>query len=360
MSETRAARSSRRQRLAVLGLGTLFAVGLFALAEVAVRLGGRVPAEPYPMAMAPSDDALFTWDPELFWRPRPGVTNERAGIETNALGFRDTAFPVETDLPVFSVLCLGDSPTWGDNVPGHTPYPMVLEKELKAARPYLSVQVLNAGVPAYTTTQSLVLERELLSQFEFDVVTIASQGSDSFLAARPDADHVMGPARATLARLVMRSWLFRLLREKAVAGYATAPGYDEAMVHRVPARPDYERQLTAMVHEAQEHGAEVLLLQPFPLCLDGTCPVVSGSVDTESFLQMAHRIEEALPEYRAAMHDVGAATGAGVVDLAEIVHAADRPAALYVDHVHPGTEGHARIAHTVAAEIVGWMPDYAP
>jgi lysophospholipase L1-like esterase len=353
-------RSAARQRGLVLALGTLFALGVFGVLEAVVRLSGRIPAEPYPMAMAPSDDAVFTWDPELFWRPKPDVVNELAGIRTNSLGFRDTEFPVETDLPVFTVLCLGDSPTWGDNVPGHTPYPAVLEKELKALRPYLSVQVLNAGVPAYTTTQALVLERELLARFDFDVVTIASQGSDSFLASRPDADYVMSPSRAAVARLLMRSWLFRLVREMVAGGYAESPGYDEQMVHRVPARPDYEQQLTEMVELARDDGAEVLLLQPFPLCLDGTCPISSGSVDIETFLTMAQRIEEASGDYRAAMDDVGRTTGTGVVDLAEVVRDAARPSALYVDQVHPGTEGHARIARVIAAEIVDWMPAYSP
>ncbi|HEY3864087.1 MAG TPA: GDSL-type esterase/lipase family protein [Verrucomicrobiae bacterium] len=89
---------------------------------------------------------------------RPGSRGTFIGcpISINSLGFRGTEFPVEKG-DVYRIVVLGESTTFGMTAqPGDTPWPEMLEGlirgRLKTRRP---VQVINAGVPAYTILHNL-------------------------------------------------------------------------------------------------------------------------------------------------------------------------------------------------------------
>jgi lysophospholipase L1-like esterase len=90
-------------------------------------------------------------DPDLLWRLRPAATGPLA---TNALGLRDTPYRPQADL---TVLVLGDSVSWGDGIPEITrSFPYLLERRLSARVPGRTVEVVNAGVPGYTTDQEAI------------------------------------------------------------------------------------------------------------------------------------------------------------------------------------------------------------
>ncbi len=326
--------------------------------ELIVRASGPLPAEPYPMAIAPAADPLFTYDAALHWRPRPHAGGVVGCPETNSLGLRDTEFPAPTPLPMFSILVLGDSPTWGDGVPSRTTYSAVLEMVLDPRYPDQSIQVLNAGIPAYTTVQSLKLEAELLDRFDFDLVTIANMGSDAFLADRPDAAYELGPVRLALARGLARCCLFRWVRERVRPEYGARPTYSRDMVHRVPAEPDYRENLQAMVELARQHGAQAMMLQPFRLVLDGSVPVQGGSMPADQFAAMSAHVQLAEPDYRDAMAVAARETGVPLVDLAAIAREAASPSPLYVDQIHPSERGHELIAYTLAEPIGEVIDDW--
>ena len=87
-------------------------------------------------------------DPDLLWRLRPAVTGPLA---TNELGLRDTSYRPQADL---TVLVLGDSVSWGDGIDEVTrTFPYALERRLGARAPARTFEVVNAGVPGYTTDQ---------------------------------------------------------------------------------------------------------------------------------------------------------------------------------------------------------------
>lgn len=340
-----------RSRWVSFTLGVIFTAFLFTCAEIIVRASTRTPAIHYPMGVAPSKDPLFTYDPDLFWRPKPHFDHRDADYRTNSLGLRGEEFPRTTNQPIFAVLCLGDSPTWGDQVPGDAPYPQVLERLLDSAFADVSVQVLNAGVPCYSSTQSLELLRSLSRQFDFDMVTIANMGSDAFPARRPDSDYVNGPVKSAIERIALRSHLVMWLWVATTEEERRQPRSKEPRVHRVPARPDYEANLNDMVLVAREEGAGVMLIEPFPLCLDGSVPICHREGRERRARRNARFVDNALPDYRSVMREVAVDTEVTRIDLAQIVQASDDPSALYVDHVHPGIEGHRRIAQLLADEI---------
>ncbi|MGH7340288.1 MAG: SGNH/GDSL hydrolase family protein, partial [Candidatus Rokuibacteriota bacterium] len=139
----------------------------------AVEVVFRVLPQPSPDAVL---DRFVIPDPDLLWRLRPATGGPLA---TNELGLRDTPYRARTDL---EVLVLGDSVAWGDGIDEITrTFSYLLERRLSARYPEKTFEVVNAGVPGYTTEQEatylelhgLVLEPDaIVVQFTLnDVIT---------------------------------------------------------------------------------------------------------------------------------------------------------------------------------------------
>jgi lysophospholipase L1-like esterase len=87
-------------------------------------------------------------DPDLLWRLTPLKDGPQA---TNSLGLRDTAYDSKADV---KVLLLGDSIAYGDGEPVvKLCFPQLLEEILRRRDSTRSFEVINAGVPGYSTFQ---------------------------------------------------------------------------------------------------------------------------------------------------------------------------------------------------------------
>lgn len=77
-------------------------------------------------------------------------------MTTNAHGFRG---PDEIVMPKpegrYRIVCLGGSTTFGHSVSDEDAYPLRMQQLLREARPDLDLDVVNAGVPSYTSAESL-------------------------------------------------------------------------------------------------------------------------------------------------------------------------------------------------------------
>lgn len=74
---------------------------------------------------------------------------------SNALGFRGDEIESPKPDGRYRVVCLGGSTTYSDLVNDDETYPVHLERLLAESRPDLDVEVVNAGVPSYTSAESL-------------------------------------------------------------------------------------------------------------------------------------------------------------------------------------------------------------
>jgi lysophospholipase L1-like esterase len=93
-------------------------------------------------------------DPDLIWRLKPRLSGTLA---TNQLGFRDTTYKANVD---YKILLLGDSVSWGDGVRMEQSYPFLLERTLNLDYPGKTFEVINTGVPGYSTFQQLIYLRK--------------------------------------------------------------------------------------------------------------------------------------------------------------------------------------------------------
>ena len=99
---------------------------------------------------------MMQTDPELFWSLRPGFRTSYQGkqVTLNQLGLRGAEI-LPKGSSEFRILSLGESTTFGAKVSDGETYSAGLETFLTELVPAKPVKVINAGVSAYSSFQSL-------------------------------------------------------------------------------------------------------------------------------------------------------------------------------------------------------------
>lgn len=205
---------------------------------------------------------LYLQDRTLFWRLAPDVHLEVANevfemrdqtplrwtIRTDAEGFRGPLVaPAHAGM---RILTLGDSCTFGFRVNDDQIYPARLA-------PACAAQVVDAGVPGYTTYQGKRLLRALLGAQHPDVVTIAFGANDREQDVLTDADRGAWLDRP-LGRLTYACGhlgLYRLL-----SGLLARPAASKGPLHPRVDTAAYRANVEEMIDLAQDAGARVVLL----------------------------------------------------------------------------------------------------
>jgi hypothetical protein len=152
-------------RRPALAMATLLAATAAALA--AVEIGLRLLA---PQVLVFEGIGLYLPDRDLGFRLAPGVTG-RGRVVTSSLGLRDREVPLRKPSGVLRILALGDSFTYGMTERAAT-WPAQLETRLRQRFPGREIEVLNAGVPCYSTYQELAYLQRSLLQLDPDVVVL--------------------------------------------------------------------------------------------------------------------------------------------------------------------------------------------
>ncbi len=126
-------------------------------------------------------------DGPIAYEPLPYVTYgltpdyERKGAlakNTNRHGFRGPDFEVPKPEGTFRIVCLGGSTTYSDQVGDDDAYPLLLQHELRERRPEANVEVINAGVPSYTSAESLANLAFRCLEFEPDMIVVYHGAND--------------------------------------------------------------------------------------------------------------------------------------------------------------------------------------
>ncbi len=141
-------------------------------------------------------DLMLDFDSERFWRLKPDVTINDPnntfwqGTVSNSLGFRCPEFTLKKRPGTLRVVCFGDSSTFGIGARMQDTWPAQLQDlltdaanrgspasgEVSGAR---RVEVINAGVPGYTSYQGLQHMRQKLDLLDPDIV-MASYANNDF------------------------------------------------------------------------------------------------------------------------------------------------------------------------------------
>jgi hypothetical protein len=187
-------RSLRRTRRWLLLVPLSAALSLVA-GLAAIELGFRWLA---PQALLFENASLLLPDRDLGFRLCPSVVQGGA-LLTNSLGLRDHEVSVRKRPGTLRVLALGDSFTYGITALEDT-WPKLLERNLRKRFPGRTIEVLNAGVPCYSTYQELAyLERSLL-QLDPDVVVLG------FFVGNDFDDNILGIGQTAIDGELVGAW----------------------------------------------------------------------------------------------------------------------------------------------------------
>ena len=200
--------------MAIVSLG----VGLCVL-EAGVRAFVR------PGRTAYTGRGLYRADDDLGHALRPEHVS--GDVRTNSWGFRDREYTVDKPKGAYRIVGAGDSFTFGSAYPREV-YLEVLEDRLRGAGRPFPVEVINTGVPCYSTHQELGHLRKFGLRFDPDLVIlglfptgdVGENHSDEHL------DVIDGELAATAVepweRRLRRWHLYRFVRGRLTA-FAAAP-----------------------------------------------------------------------------------------------------------------------------------------
>ena len=212
-------------------------------------------------------------DPLLGWALTPRVTSNHGGAlaRANRLGLRDEEMPVAKPPDEIRLLAIGDSTVLGFGIVREQTFSEQLEVLLKK-RSGRAVQVINAGVPGYSSCQSMLYLRERGLALSPDVVIVETNFNDRravFAHSAPDSEeHFFATHRAILIdECLDRSMAVALFRELLFSGRDVLAsgyfaGYREIDVDAAPrvSLPDYEANIREIVRLSREAGASVIFV----------------------------------------------------------------------------------------------------
>jgi len=119
------------------------------------------------------------WEGEIF--PDEVTTDAFfVNYRTNERGFRGPAFPDQKTPGRLRVICMGDSHTYGEGVEESETYPSRLEQVLNRATGNRRFEVINMGVPGYSSCQGLLLLEKEVRNLSPDYVVMAYGSNDYY------------------------------------------------------------------------------------------------------------------------------------------------------------------------------------
>lgn len=148
------------------------------------------------------DSGVFLKDPYLFWKLKPNVICKDAraikifgpqGLAISSFGIRDYEYSIPKKENTFRIVCLGGSLTWGFGVSLEDTYSKKLEYILNKQSLKLSkrFEVINAGIPGYTSFQGLRFLERVIIKLQPDIVIIDYGVNDKIPAGfrRTDSEY---------------------------------------------------------------------------------------------------------------------------------------------------------------------------
>jgi lysophospholipase L1-like esterase len=229
----------------------------------------------------------YAWTPHhyLGYYPTP---NYRKGLTShNSLGYRDDEFAPDKPDGVYRIVVLGGSSTYDVRIEdNHETFTAQLEKMLNDEYGYQNVEVINAGVPGYSSWEMLVdlefrvldLEPDLLIIYEGTndvharlVEPTAYRGDNSGRRRPWQAPPVGLWEHSALLRILSR--LANLTRQVSIDDFVSAPTFlswpyesrlsasDLSPAEILQDNPPtyFRRNLEDMIAIADEQGVEVVL-----------------------------------------------------------------------------------------------------
>jgi lysophospholipase L1-like esterase len=284
---------------------------------------------------------IFEGDPLLLWRLKPNLDHvvwDFTVLSTNAQHLRSDRPLQKKQAGAIRIVCLGDSVTFGYRVPTvwpdkpndydrqALPYPMLLEKELRAANPNKQIEVVTMAVPGYTSHQGLAWLQREIDSLKPDLLTISFGWNDASLSDVTDSEAIKTNWQAVTVR-----WLVDHSQAFAHAtNWLRARQPPSARVVRPAPRVSEQNYLNNMMAMAQlgrqKQAAVIMLAAPY-----------RDKVTNPAEAALMQR-------YRAGLRSVSGQNGLPFLELPELTEAAyPTNKGWFGELIHPNDMGHRLI-----------------
>lgn len=325
---------------------------LILIAESALRLAGfkysDTPLEIQNLPQSLAEDVAvkhtdklpkWSWtmkkDPRQIWVPEKGSFEEK--------------YAVQKPQGVIRLATMGCSCTWGC-FGTEDSYPALLEKLLNEPAPH-KYEVLNAGVPGYSSYQGRQRLQHAVLRYNPDIVTIFFGWNDHWVARIPDKE--IRP-RSDLTVILLNFFEhFRTYQalHKLIAVMKPAPEATLKGPGQLPLRvsfADYEQNLTEMIRVAQSAGIRPVLI---------TAPADPSQLDSSWVFPFPR---ELLPQihagYNQIVRKVASDKNIPLIDLSAEMEALQKTAPentpkLFSDGVHFSPFGCEIVAKILLVEL---------
>jgi lysophospholipase L1-like esterase len=293
---------------------------------------------------------IFEGDPLLLWRLKPNLDHavwDFTVLSTNSQHLRSehAGETLGAKQPgTTRIVCLGDSVTFGFRVPvvwpekpteydpGWLPFPMLLEKELRAANPDRRIEVIDMAVPGYTSHQGLAWLRRDIDKLQPDLLIASFGWNDASFSDVPDRDAIRTNWYAVAVRwLIDHSQAFAHATHRLRAKEAKAQQQTGRPIVRPAARVSQQEYLNNMItiqELARQRGTSVIIIAAPYRDNDPNSP------EANSMLQ-----------YRVALGTTMRQRGVPFVELRELTpEAYPSNEGWFGERIHPNHMGHRLIA----------------
>ena len=405
----------RKFRLITVGLVLLVCWGI---PEGIVRLANP-PLEAFKaiyFAGDPNSPKLFMKDWRLHWKLRPGVATDflKVAVRTNRYGFRGA----DPEPGRRVVLCMGDSTPFGWRVEESDSFPVKLQARLDAvAKSAKTWNVINAGVPGYTSFQLRLQAEQLVARWKPAVLVVCVGNNEAWPVEHSDRQVDAGRALTGRLGAVLSASRFLVWAAEKLRREAPRPFIAPALESAVPrvSREEFGENLRAIARAARAANAHLVFLSPpvnlywpptrfnqfagwekwqefyqsmqdlratgdanellarattalaehpdsfYALWIKGSVLTDVGDVDggrelLEQAIEHHPFPENCRRSYRQVVAEVAQDVKAGFVDVnALFIQHAERPIPqhLYLDWCHPTPQGHAIIADALFEKLAG-------
>lgn len=290
----------------------------------------------------PQQSTIFEGDPLLLWRLKPNLNRaywDFTPVTTNAQHLRLDR-PLESKPPgTFRIVCMGDSVTFGYRVPpvwperpndfnpDWVPYPVLLERQLRAANPDKKIEVITLAVPGYTSHQGLAWLRDQISNLEPDLLTISFGWNDASFSDVPDREAIR-----TEWYVVGTRWL---IDHSQAFAHATKWLRAKQAKNNGPVKPaprvseqEYLANFQQMIELARAHNAR---------------PLVIGAPYRDRVTNPPEA--ELMSRYRNSLRDFAQQSGVPYLEVLELTEAAhESNHGWFGELIHPNHMGHRLMA----------------
>ncbi len=273
------------------------------------------------------------YDPEVLFRLRPGAEFV-GGYRINSLGLVGPEVAPTPPPATMRILCLGDSCTFGISAGPGNAYPDLLAEVFRKAFAGPRVEVLNAGVPTYTSTQSLRQFRREATRLQPQMIVAYLGSHNDYQAAPAPVSEVTAGLRSPVGR-ILRTWnTWRALRHLLFRAGPIPPSR-LGTVHTP--LPEFLANLGELAADCARRGLPLLLVVP---------PHSPAKRDAQPVSA----------EYAQAVRDLARARAVPVVDPAPLFESLE-PYPVWGDPAHPNRTGQRLLASLLYEALIS-LPEF--